>query len=173
MLELFLKVPPLKKLEFQNQKKDYEICTKRKFRTKNQSIDWKLKRLTLSIRKQTRKGAKLCASNRQELEGWEGSKTFFRVLECLSKIPNIKKISNEHFNLWEAEISLDKIIKFRWNHKILKLINLQLMMALQQNFKRVLLNCAPSFIHLHPAHYNLHPAPSPSTQLIVRKNEFP
>ena len=34
MLELFLKVPPLKKLEFQNQKKDYEICTKRKFRTK-------------------------------------------------------------------------------------------------------------------------------------------
>ena len=34
MLELFLKVPPLKKLEFQNQKKDYEIYTKRKFRTK-------------------------------------------------------------------------------------------------------------------------------------------
>ena len=28
MLELFLKVPPLKEiLEFQNQKKDYEICT--------------------------------------------------------------------------------------------------------------------------------------------------
>ena len=25
----------------------------------------------------------------------------------LSKIPNIKKISNEHFNLREAEISLD------------------------------------------------------------------
>ena len=39
MLELFLKVPPLKKLEFQNQKKDYEICTKRKFRTKNQTND--------------------------------------------------------------------------------------------------------------------------------------
>ena len=35
MLELFLKVPPLKKLEFQNKKKDYEICTKRKFGTKN------------------------------------------------------------------------------------------------------------------------------------------
>ena len=34
MLELFLKVPPLKKLEFQNQKKDYEIYTKRKFLTK-------------------------------------------------------------------------------------------------------------------------------------------
>ena len=34
MLEHFLKVPSLKKLEFQNNKKDYEICTKRKFRTK-------------------------------------------------------------------------------------------------------------------------------------------
>ena len=32
MLELFPKVPPLKKvLEFQNQKQDYETCTKRKF----------------------------------------------------------------------------------------------------------------------------------------------
>ena len=40
MLELFLKVSPLKKiLEFQNQKKDYEICTKGKFRTKNQTND--------------------------------------------------------------------------------------------------------------------------------------
>ena len=40
MLELFLKVPPLKKiLEVQNQKKDYEICTKGKFRTKNQTND--------------------------------------------------------------------------------------------------------------------------------------
>ena len=27
--------------------------------------------------------------------------------EFLSKIPNRKKISNEHFNLCEAEISLD------------------------------------------------------------------
>ena len=35
MLELFLKVPLLKKLEFQNQKEDYEICRKRKFGTKN------------------------------------------------------------------------------------------------------------------------------------------
>ena len=33
--------------------------------------------------------------------------------EFLSEIPNIKKISNEHFNLCEAEISLDEIIKFR------------------------------------------------------------
>ena len=86
------------------------------------------------------------------MEGWKGSKTFFRVLEFLSKIPNIKKISNEHFNLCEAEISLDEIIKFRWNHKILKqIINLQLIIVLQQNFKRVLLNCAPSSIHLYPA----------------------
>ena len=51
-------------------------------------------------------------TGRSEFEGEKGSKTFFRVLEFLSKIPNIKKISNEHFNLCEAEISLDKIIKF-------------------------------------------------------------
>ena len=31
-------------------------------------------------------------------------------------------------------------------------------MTLKQNFKMVLLNCAPSSIHLHPAHLNLHPA---------------
>ena len=31
--------------------------------------------------------------------------------EFLWKIPNRKKISNEHFNLCEAEISLDEIIK--------------------------------------------------------------
>ena len=37
--ELFLKVTPLMKLEFQNQKKDYEICAKRKFQTKNQTND--------------------------------------------------------------------------------------------------------------------------------------
>ena len=49
---------------------------------------------------------------RQELEGEKCSKTFFRVLEFLSKIPKIKKISNEHFNPCEAEISLDEIIKF-------------------------------------------------------------
>ena len=82
----------------------------------------------------------------------KGSQTFFRVLEFPCRIPNIKKLSSEHFNLCEEEISLDEIIKFRWNHKILKqIINLQLIMALQQNFKRVLLNCAPSSIHLHPA----------------------
>ena len=31
--------------------------------------------------------------------------------EVVCKIPNRKKISNEHFNLCEAEISLDEIIK--------------------------------------------------------------
>ena len=45
------------------------------------------------------------------MEGKKTSKTFFRVLEFLSKIPNIKKISIEHFNLCEAKISLDEIIK--------------------------------------------------------------
>ena len=59
------------------------------------------------------KGAKLYAEIRQELEGKKSSKTFFKVLQFLNKIPNIKKISNEHFNLCEAEISLDEIIKFR------------------------------------------------------------
>ena len=37
--------------------------------------------------------------------------------EFLRKNPNVKKISNEHFNLWNAEISLDKIINL---DKILK-----------------------------------------------------
>ena len=41
-----------------------------------------------------------------------------------------KKISNEHFNICEAEISLDEIIKYI-NSEI---INLQLMMILRQNF---------------------------------------
>ena len=86
------------------------------------------------------------------MKGKKGSKTFFRVLKFPGKIPNRKKISSEHFNLCEEEISLDEIIKFRWNHKILKqIINLQLIIVLQQNFKRVLLNCAPSSIHLYPA----------------------
>ena len=41
-----------------------------------------------------------------------------------------KKISNEHFNICEAEISLDEIIKYI-NSEI---ISLQLMMILRQNF---------------------------------------
>ena len=40
--------------------------------------------------------------------------------EFVCKIPNRKKISNEHFNLCEVEISLDEIIKsinFETNNK--------------------------------------------------------
>ena len=33
--------------------------------------------------------------------------------EFLRKLPDIKRISNKHFNLCEAEISFDEIIKFR------------------------------------------------------------
>ena len=40
-------------------------------------------------------------------------KNFPEYLWFPSKIPNIKKISNKHLNLSEAEISLDEIIKFR------------------------------------------------------------
>ena len=43
----------------------------------------------------------------------KNEKLHIKQTEFLSKIPNIKKISNEHFNLCEAEISLDEIIKFR------------------------------------------------------------
>ena len=59
------------------------------------------------------KGAKLCANIKQELEGRKNFKTFFRVLEFLSKITNIKKISNENFNFSEADISFDEIVKLR------------------------------------------------------------
>ena len=39
MVKLFQQVPPFKKiLEFQNQKRDYEICTKRKFRKKHKPM---------------------------------------------------------------------------------------------------------------------------------------
>ena len=51
--------------------------------------------------------------------------------EFVSKIPNRKKIFNEHFNLCEAEISLDEFIKSINSETI---INLQVMMALKQNF---------------------------------------
>ena len=50
--------------------------------------------------------------------------------EFVQKIPNSKKISNEHFNICEAEISSNEIMKYR-NSEI---INLQVMIALQQNF---------------------------------------
>ena len=47
------------------------------------------------------------------LEDEKGSKTFFRVPGFLSQISNTKKISNEYFNLCEAEMSFDEIIKLR------------------------------------------------------------
>ena len=55
----------------------------------------------------------LCAKIRQELNGKKDSKTFFRVLEFPGKIPKIKKKSSEKFNLCEAEIFLDEVIKLR------------------------------------------------------------
>ena len=42
-------------------------------------------------------------------------------------------------------------------------------MTLQLNFKRVLLNYAPSSIHLHPAHLSLHPALSNTLKVIRKK----
>ena len=51
----FSKSSTTQEIRISKPKKDYEICTKRKFRTKNQTNDWKLTRWTLSIRKQTRK----------------------------------------------------------------------------------------------------------------------
>ena len=51
--------------------------------------------------------------------------------EFVCKTLTRKKISNKHFNLFEAEISLDEIIKsINCETK-----NLQVMMVLQQNFK--------------------------------------
>ena len=53
MLELFPKIPPLKKiLELQDWKK---TAKKRKFQTRNWTNDWKLTTWTLSIRKKTSK----------------------------------------------------------------------------------------------------------------------
>ena len=54
------------------------------------------------------------------------------TIELVWKIPNRKKLSNYHLNLYETEISLDEIIKSinsKTNNK-----NLEIMMALQQNF---------------------------------------
>ena len=69
------------------------------------------------------KGAKFCLNIKWHLEGDKCSKTFFKVLErlfptskaattkFLSKIPNRKKLSNDQFNLYEAKVFLDEIIK--------------------------------------------------------------
>ena len=115
MLELFRKNPSLKKLEFQNQKKNMKFVQKENFEPKIKPMIENLRDELYKWENKQGKGAKLCAKIRQELKGKKGSKTFFRVLEFPGKIPNIKKISSEHSNLCEAEISSDEIIKFRWN----------------------------------------------------------
>ena len=43
------------------------------------------------------------------------------------------------------------------------------MMVLQENFKRVLLDCGHSSIHLHPAHLSLHPALGDTSTLLEPK----
>ena len=43
------------------------------------------------------------------------------------------------------------------------------MMVLQENFKRVLLNCGHRSIHLHPAHLSLHPALGDTLNVIRTK----
>ena len=81
MLELFLKVPPLKKLEFQNQKKTMKFVQKENFEPKIKPMIENLQNELYQLEKKQSKGAKLRANIRQELEGEKGSKTFFRVLE--------------------------------------------------------------------------------------------
>ena len=44
--------------------------------------------------------------------------------------------------------------------------------TIERKKKRVLLNRAPSSIHLHPAHFDLHPSPSTSTQLILDSTQL-
>ena len=86
MLELFLKVPPLKKiLEVQNQKKDYEICTKGNFEPKIKPMIENLQNVLYQEENKQAKGAKLRGSIRQELEGEKGSKTLSESLNVLAK----------------------------------------------------------------------------------------
>ena len=99
ILELFLKVPPLNEiLEFQKQKKKQKktmkFVQKENWESKIKSINEKTYKINF-INKKTNKQKVLNIT--QELEGEKGSKNFFRVLEFLSKIPNIKKKSNKHF----------------------------------------------------------------------------
>ena len=159
MLELPLKVPPLKKiLEFQNKWKDHEICTKKEnFKPKikpvieNLSIELyqtskqKVLNFMLTLDKgwRAKKAPKLSSEHlkdrmckfkqylsdilmiiNQNILGtflkpqkklWKSlNQANFQswISEFRNKIPNMKKISNEHFNLCQAEISLDEIIKF-------------------------------------------------------------
>ena len=59
-------------------------------------------------------------SEKKNYENSTPTSTATSATEFISKIPHRKKISNEHFNLLEAEISLDEIIKsinFETNNK--------------------------------------------------------
>ena len=59
-------------------------------------------------------------SEKKNYENSTPTSTATSATEFISKIPYRKKISNEHFNLLEAEISLDEIIKsinFETNNK--------------------------------------------------------
>ena len=62
-------------------KEEYKTYTKKKTSNQNYINDWKLKRWTLSIRKQTSKRCLTSCYIRQKLDGKKCSKTFFKVLE--------------------------------------------------------------------------------------------
>ena len=81
MLELFLKVPPLKKLEFQNQRKTTKFVQKENFEPKIKPMIENLQNAIYQLENKQAKGAKLHGNIRQELVGEKGSKTFFRILE--------------------------------------------------------------------------------------------
>ena len=82
MLGHFLKISPLMKiLEFWDWKKTMKLLQIRKLQLRYQTNYWKLKGWALSIRKQTKKGSKLRANIRWELEGKKCSRTFSKVLE--------------------------------------------------------------------------------------------
>ena len=72
--------------------------------------------------------------------------------EFFLEIPNRKKISNEHFNICEAEISLDEIIK-SINSEIIKP---QVMMALQQNIVNPSNVLAPVLLDVYDSWGKLH-----------------
>ena len=166
MLRYFLKIPPLKKLQFWDLYKKENFKPEIKpmienlqdeiYRLENKQAKWAKLMLTLETG-----GWKLLPSkclkdrickikqylnyiltiiNRNILAILRTfltlKKTYQKLYtkrtstaEFVPKIPNRKKIINEHFNICEAEISLDEIIK----SINIKIIKLQVMMALQQN----------------------------------------
>ena len=77
IVELFLKVPPFKKILEGNLKFVQKHNSKQKIKTMIENLQNEL----YELENKQAKRAKLCANIRQELEGEEGSKTFVRVLE--------------------------------------------------------------------------------------------